>query len=585
MRGAQVLALDEGHNFLSQSSKRTQQVRDSLADNVLLFTATPISRGASDLLNLVGLLGPDNFDDATLSVLNRLDKPRGAPALLSPDEISALRKEIQRFTVRRTKRQINEAVERDPGAYVHPTSGRVCRYPTHNPKIYPTGETQEDEVAATRVRLHAKALLGLAQLERSLAVPLGLQRIYSDDNWLQFRLTSAQGLAAHHVLEGLRSSRAALVEHVAGTKVAAERFGLDNRFKPTDTGDLKAKLDRLATEGPPEIKLACEVDPWLTDAELWVKACANERGHYEAIEAEVATLSPAREETKCKLLARLSGRHGRVLAFDRHPITLAVLEAMLAKSNTHGAEVLVATSTARSQRHRVIGLFAPNSEGQAIALCSDSMNEGLNLQGASCLVHLDLPTTLRVAEQRVGRVDRMDSPHDSIEVWWPNDGSAFATRAYEKLARRARESEDLLGSNLQLPDFRVDVDDAEVVTAESQIEELDTSAPEPWDGIRDALEPVRDLVVGANALIPMATYADYRDVTLRVAAWVSPLSSSQTWAFFAVAAIAHGAPRWMLVTPGHSVPCVTDLNEVAERLRSLLADNPSSRPLDERAVK
>ena len=35
------------------------------------------------------------------------------------------------------------------------------------------------------------------------------------------------------------------------------------------------------------------------------------------------------------------------------------------------------------------------------------MNEGVNLQGASAIVHLDLPTTLRVAEQRV---DRMDSP-------------------------------------------------------------------------------------------------------------------------------------------------------------------------------
>jgi len=31
-------------------------------------------------------------------------------------------------------------------------------------------------------------------------------------------------------------------------------------------------------------------------------------------------------------------------------------------------------------------------------------------------VHLDLPTTLRVVEQRVGRVDRMNSLHDVIEV-------------------------------------------------------------------------------------------------------------------------------------------------------------------------
>ena len=45
----------------------------------MLFTATPISRGAGDLLNLVALLGPDNFEDATLEVLNRLEHLGGWP--------------------------------------------------------------------------------------------------------------------------------------------------------------------------------------------------------------------------------------------------------------------------------------------------------------------------------------------------------------------------------------------------------------------------------------------------------------------------------------------------------------------------
>ena len=91
---------------------------------------------------------------------------------------------------------------------------------------------------------------------------------------------------------------------------------------------------------------------------------------------------------------------------------------------------------------------------EAIALCSDAMSEGLNLQGAAVIVHLDLPTTLRVAEQRVGRVDRMDTRHDTIEAWWPRDGTAFATRANERLALRIEESNSLLGSNLPMPDFR-----------------------------------------------------------------------------------------------------------------------------------
>jgi hypothetical protein len=106
-------------------------------------------------------------------------------------------------------------------------------------------------------------------------------------------------------------------------------------------------------------------------------------------------------------------------------------------------------------------------------------------------VHLDLPTTLRVAEQRVGRVDRMNSPHDTIESWWPEDGPAFATRAYEKLVRRARESEELLGANLRLPEFERGLDDRSVVTTASQVNELEGPGTDAWDGIQDALEPVR----------------------------------------------------------------------------------------------
>src|SRR5437667_351043 len=51
-----------------------------------------------------------------------------------------------------------------------------------------------------------------------------------------------------------------------------------------------------------------------------------------------------------------------------------------------------------------------------VALCSESMAEGYNLQRASAVVHLDMPSVVRTAEQRVGRVDRLDSPHVAIDA-------------------------------------------------------------------------------------------------------------------------------------------------------------------------
>jgi len=103
---AQILAIDEAHNFLSSASNRTALVRDSAADNVLLFTATPINRepGPSHLGRPVGA---DNFDDDALVILDNLY--RRAVRQLSDSEKALLRSEIQRFTVRRTKTMLNES--------------------------------------------------------------------------------------------------------------------------------------------------------------------------------------------------------------------------------------------------------------------------------------------------------------------------------------------------------------------------------------------------------------------------------------------------------------------------------------------
>ncbi len=579
VRRAQILAVDEAHNFLNRGSKRTRQVLESLADNVMLFTATPISRGASDLLDLVGLLGPDNFEDSTLEILNRLERRRGlGEGTLLPEEVDTLRREIQRFTVRRTKTQINEMVDRSPDDFVHQITRRVCRYPEHDARIYPTGETIEDARLADNIREQVNSLVGIAQLESEIGVPRGLRSQYTDEQWLRFRLHSAKGLARHHVLEALRSSRAAAIEHLTGTQEAARRFDLDPSFKSTNTGDVISKLRQRLNEGPPVVRLDCDVEPWLADVEQWRVICVAEIERYERVLNLVGNMSDAREKTKVELLTRLSGEHDRVLAFDRHPVTLAMLGILLDSMDLGSTEVLLANS--ESQRRRVTDAFPPDAHARAGALCSDAMNEGLNLQGASCIIHLDLPTTLRVAEQRVGRVDRMDSPHDTIEAWWPQDGPSFATRAYEKLVRRARESEELLGSNLRIPDFEQQINDTNIVTVADQIQELTKSQREPWDGIQDALEPIRQLVSGPTAIVPADVYDHYRLETSRVMARVAALGSRRPWAFFSIAAAAHGAPRWLIVDPSVPGGVTTDLHDVAARLRDLLDENPRNREFD-----
>lgn len=60
---------------------------------------------------------------------------------------------------------------------------------------------------------------------------------------------------------------------------------------------------------------------------------------------------------------------------------------------------------------------------------------------------------------------------------------------------------------------------------------------------------------------------------------VSPVASPEPWAFFAIRGHKHGAPRWLLLEGARAVP-VTDLADIAERLRDHLNPDPPSRGFD-----
>ena len=106
VRRAQSLAIDEAHNFLNPKSSRTRGILGNMADVMVMFTATPINRGVRDLLRIVDLLGADNLEESALKLFERLEKRSrraGNQFVTTKEERLAMQKEVQRFTLRRTK--------------------------------------------------------------------------------------------------------------------------------------------------------------------------------------------------------------------------------------------------------------------------------------------------------------------------------------------------------------------------------------------------------------------------------------------------------------------------------------------------
>jgi hypothetical protein len=526
------------------------------------------------------MLGADNLAPTTVQAFARFLGARRITRTLTPNDIDTLKKELRRFTVRRTKRELNAWVDRNPDAY-RDELGRRCRYPTHRTRTYELREPAADRAIAAEIDRIAQGLRGMAWLRQPLELPERLRlEGCSEASWLTGRLKSAARLSSYQVRKTLRSSACALVEHLVGTTRALEEFGLAPADKRTTTGDVRAKLETIRGSLPVN-RLKSAVPPtWLTDADEHARACDEDHNRYSAILEAVRRLSRARDDVKLDLIERITREHDSVVAFDSRPITLALYESQL-RTRLSDVRTIIATGERTSARREAMRILSPKAAPTRVALlASDAMSEGINLQAASVVIHLDMPSVVRVAEQRVGRVDRMDSPHTAIEVYWPKDAPEFALRTDEKFIERYETVETLLGSNLPLPDDLTSAR-SDVVTPEQIAEEAE-AAESTWDGIEDAFAPVRALVTGESSLLPVKLLDQYRGVSNRILSRVSLLRAEERWAFFCLAGTDVHAPRWLYVEPGALVE--TRLEVVAGHLRAHLGRRPDSVPLNPRAV-
>jgi len=558
---ARILVLDEAHNFIN-ASNRTAKVNTNFADHVVLFTATPISRDLSDLLGIAELLGADNLDDETLRIL----EDAGARGhLLTDDERSRLRHVVKRFTVRRTKSAFNALIDRDPNRYRN-EQGDHCRYPKHKAYRYELDESAEDRRLAEEITELARSLRGIVMLRQPLELSdLDRQQGRTPDIYLRMRLASARALARYQLRAALRSSRAALFEHIQGTEAAMRKFNI-RRFEKSDSGNILDKVLAAKKSGPPRIDIPEQIVPdWLRHRGAFVRACDEESELYREIAQRCGQLSDGRERAKVRQIKRLLTVHRLLVAFDSRPITLFVLSDILGKIKS--TKVFVATGAQPTEQRRVLKAFAPASRMRgALALCSNAMSEGINLQRASAVLHLDMPSVVRIAEQRVGRIDRMDSPHGDVESWWPRDAREFALTADEKLGARLELVGDVLGSNLTLP-----TDDAEppIVEPEEIEAEMEAQEQQQVELLDDAFAPVRKLVEGRDALIEPTVYARLRGSTAKVVSAVAAVRATTAWVFVTLPGTTRVAPRWLFVD-GQDGPIMTALDDVTKHLRDRL---------------
>lgn len=577
IKQAQILTVDEAHNYLNAGSKRAQVLLRNLADHVMLFTATPINRSASDLLCLVNILGADNFDPNVIKQFNnwlRLDVKKMREA--REEQLEALKGEIAKFTVRRTKRELNRLVDKHPEAYLNKHQ-QLCKYPKHKAIPYDTGESEASISTANKISELTSQLNGVAFItctidENAFVSPEGEQ--LDPESVFKHRLGMAKRSAAYQVSSHLRSSRASAYAHIAGLQQTLAFF----KFDAKDSAGHKGMIPKLSElEGPPGVNLPeeliglVEMPEWLDNQIAFEKWRDNEISIYQEIIYELEKLDDSRELAKLMLIRELFTNQNQfgVIAFDRHPLTLIYLRHLSDHHKILDNVILLrasgdSTKTERKDVDRYLNNETPLA-ANVLALCSDAMSEGYNLQNASAVVHLDMPSVVRLVEQRIGRIDRMDSIHEQIEVYWPRDHEAFALRTDDRLIERFEANEMLLGSNFYLPEGMSD----HCVDYEEIIEQAEKESV-TWDGIQDAFDPVRSLIGNDQGLVSAEHYNEMAAIE-ETCTRISAVVSDHDWGFFCISGTEFGSPKWVLLSSRQEEPII-DLSHISKFLSKHLDD-------------
>jgi len=392
------VVVDEAHRFRNPATRRYRALaRLTIGGRLLLVTATPIHNRLSDLFHLFRLFLRDH-------ALTVLDVPSLRRAADGPGEPDLLAEVAARLVVARSRAGVRQR---------YASGGMALSFPQRAP-------SQTVRVETTPAPQLAELVAGIGALVGGegaalLRVTL-LRRLASSGAALRATL------ARHEAL--LRLARDAARD---GRVLTARDFG--RLFPPRDEPDLQLALFPLL--------LAEGTGPGAA-------------GDPDAV-ARLRALAQVSADPKADALARLlGGRSGKTIVFTEAIATARYLARRLGRG-LRVAAVFGRTGTmggARATRAEVLRAFAPVAQGAErpppaletdVLIATDLLSEGLNLQDAARVIHYDLPWSPARLAQRVGRVDRLGSPHARVETvtFLPAEPLARALRIEGRLAAKS----------------------------------------------------------------------------------------------------------------------------------------------------
>jgi superfamily II DNA or RNA helicase len=402
---ADLLIIDEAHHLRTPGTRRYEAVAHlARRARVLLMSATPLQNARGDLTAMLAL-----FAGSTVSAWNEAA--------------------IARLIVRRDEKTADQRLPELSGPHaLSPGADDDCLDAIL--ALPPAIPASDEGVAAA---LAAISLVHLWASSRGALVASARKRL-------------ARATALRDVVASGHVPTAA--------ELSAWHFADDS---------LQLAFPLFAAPAPPTNaeSLQAQLDAFIDGAQALIDRCRQ---------------APDPDEARVMLLRTLRDRHRgeRVVAFSQYANTIGTLgrlmraDAGLALVTADGARI----ASGPVRRDEVLAQFAgdaapaPRVERIDLLLTTDLLSEGIDLRGASVIVHLDLPWNPARMEQRVGRARRLGSAFETIHVYTfvPPTAAERMLELRRRLTEKVKVARATIGPGFD--PFEVEVSESAVARGE-----------------------------------------------------------------------------------------------------------------------
>ena len=228
------------------------------------------------------------------------------------------------------------------------------------------------------------------------------------------------------------------------------------------------------------------------DTGRWMRDLDADHDVLKNILGRVEDIGPADDDKLRALrdfLARPEVQAGKVLIFSEAETTVEYLYRELNPNGRH-AHIARLTGSTSHDAERIVKRFSPTWNLGAretlpgpeirVLLATDIVSEGQNLQDCACVLNYDLHWNPVRLIQRFGRIDRIGTEYEVINLhnMWPDVAVDTELSLTERLHRRIQSFHDLIGLDSKL------LSDAERLNASAMYRIYDgKSLPEMDDGL------------------------------------------------------------------------------------------------------